>query len=838
MTVTTAERSRRKHQSRATCILQLSLLLISIFHITRALSPLSNTCRIGPHNKQRSLFMVDPSNELLSNVSLNKRLEKYGFSKRLVTIEASDLPVVAEVHHEGKWSLGKIICFQLPTRQGNPPRVQVRLEEDKDPITMDFGQITTIWRTVPSKIAPNWRKLMETELDRFPGWHADHVMLQLYSDVDNQKSGGGGLTKRAVSQIIESTPEEERVHTEQVLRKLVKTGKGMARLVDSSVAAAYLFTNNDNWVHQAVGGHVLAMDSELGGRFKRMSCTAVSFQLVGDSDNIQSVSFVNGGWLVLDQGVRAVTEARKFAERTDGPLRTVADERIVHRLECLAMGQVFASPQMDEENDRELELDVREALKALDLPISPSGAQDALLRIGRWTKVSKNIKIEPWSKDTLDAASWYANMDAERRTSFKDTQNDQIEGRLDLTKIPCVCIDAERTAFRDDAIGIRPRAMTGRNVDEEASKWEVMVHIADVSDIYTSHKDSRYTSLLQEAATNRGMSRYDLPLGPLHLLPPVALRALSLHTIKADSFVPKSKTTGVNRCVTLWAYINERTGKIIDAGVERTLVSLPIALSFSEATALLETNPQLDPREPLMLARSIISVADRILSGWTSYQTQNNSSAKKREDRLAVRELVANEYQHQGSRRDDGSNGFQRSRGHRLVDAVLDLHGFTLLGLLRKSKAPIPMASGTKDGGRVGTAPLRRFVDGMVQRQALSVLCNFGGPPLTTDDCHVVNEQMDQARNMYSNFSATKGRMVPTQTESLRALQAHLVDRSSHILSALSTGRENEVVIEGIGAIAKCQGLKGSLKPGEKVSVTVNKLNAEKGVLIVTFVSK
>jgi hypothetical protein len=799
------------------------------------------------HQAQRGLSansfersMANQVTESLSNDYLMKRLEKYGFAKRLLTIESSDLPVVAEVHHDGHWSLGHITSFQLPTKPGNPPRVQVQLQ-GMSAIMMDLGQVTSIWKH-PCELSPDWHTQIDRAMDAFPIRHTEHAMQRLYAALARQDSGG--LTKKAVNQMIQGAPEENRAQTDEVLRRLVKTGKSMGRLVDHEVAAEYLFdTFSGSWLQCAVGGHVLAKDAQLGGRFKRWPCTAISLQsegaatATGSGIGIGSVSLINGGWLLLDESVRAGTEARKFAERTDGPLRTVADERIAHRLECLAMGQIFESTATIDE-DREMEIDVREALKAMQLPISPDGAQEALVRIGRWSKDSKTVKLEPWSRGTLEAAKWYANMDSERRLKLKDAQSNDLEGRLDLRNIPCVCVDAERTAFRDDAIGIRPRSMTGRKVVPEASKWEILIHIADVSDIYTSNSNSRYTSLLQEAATNRGMSRYDLPLGPLHLMPPVALRAMSLDVIKVDpSTSPSSMTKGVNRCVTIWAYVDERTGKIMDAGVERTLISKPISLSFAEATTLLETNPRLDPRHPLKVARSVISAVDRILALWTTHQTENSSSAKKREERLAVRELVAKEQNIGFQGRDDGTNGFQRSRGHRLVDTALDLHGFTLLALLRRSKAPIPMASGAKDG-RVGTAPLRRFVDGMAQRQAVSVLCNFGGPPLTIEDCRVVNQQMDQARNNLSNLSATKDpRVVPVQVISLRALQSHLVGKPFRVLSAVSTGRENEVAIEGIGAIAKCKGVAGTLKPGAKVNVTVDKLNPEKGILVVTLVS-
>ena len=50
------------------------------------------------------------------------------------------------------------------------------------------------------------------------------------------------------------------------------------------------------------------------------------------------------------------------------------------------------------------------------------------------------------------------------------------------------------------------------------------------------------------------------------------------------SLVTNNDTT-INRCVTLWAYIDERDGRLLEAGLERTMISSPIALSFGNASA-------------------------------------------------------------------------------------------------------------------------------------------------------------------------------------------------------------------------------------------------------------
>jgi hypothetical protein len=45
-----------------------------------------------------------------------------------------------------------------------------------------------------------------------------------------------------------------------------------------------------------------------------------------------------------------------------------------------------SSKQNKEEVEQSLELDVRETLKAMKLPISPEGAKEALVQIGRWSE--------------------------------------------------------------------------------------------------------------------------------------------------------------------------------------------------------------------------------------------------------------------------------------------------------------------------------------------------------------------------------------------------------------------------------------------------------------------
>jgi hypothetical protein len=592
-------------------------------------------------------------------------------------------------------------------------------------------------------------------------------------------------------------------------------------------------------------------------------------------------------------------------------LPTATNERIVRRLECLAMGDVWKGVEENNNNNdyynnnnndgKMLEVDVRTVLTELGYPLTPIGATMALLKIGIWSEksiISNNNNnnssnrpyYEPWSSEVLNAARLVAEFDSKRREVLSencrlsvgrkkkkilDDNNTYtlslLEGRINLSSLPCICIDAERTTFRDDAIGIRLRSSTGRKVNKVASKWEILVHIADVSDLYNNDDDANniinyhhhYPNnvvsslhLLRQAAERRGQSRYDLPLGPLHLLPPVALTSLSLTTNKNNS---------TNRCVTLWAYIDERDGRLLEAGIERTIISSPKALSFASATALLEDNAATDNNlNSMSNAKAILTVAERNLSLWSTRHNQRNQAAQKREQRLTNRELISNELQVASSSssssrinrttkmRDDGvGHSFQRTRGHRMVDSSLELYAYAIETLMSRAKQPIPRAAGSGPDrrGRLGTAPLRRYIDGIAQKQTLSALCGYG-QPLTLDECHEVSKIAARASDNINNIQSSKqspslphsrsSRGGSRQVSALYELSHHLEStggiNNRRQVKAMSTGRNNEVVIIGLGATGTCKGVKGILKSGEKVLVHVDRIDPEVGLLEVTLV--
>ena len=208
------------------------------------------------------------------------------------------------------------------------------------------------------------------------------------------------------------------------------------------------------------------------------------------------------------------------------------------------------------------------------------------------------------------------------------------------------------------------------------------------------------------------------------------------------------------RCVTLWAYIDERNGQVLDVGFERSLVSPPLTLSFAQATALLSKSAKVNDlnNDGDRTTQALLLVLERNLQLWSQHHRNHSDVARQRELRLSQREAAAATATI-APPRDDGRDGFVRSRGHCLVDAALDLYGTSAVQLLHSH--PVPRAAGTAQGGRVATAPLRRYVDGQAQRQIVSVLCGYG-TPLSRQECERVGQTATETRNAITNIRATK----------------------------------------------------------------------------------
>ncbi|CAB9500566.1 expressed unknown protein [Seminavis robusta] len=860
------------------------------------------------HQRRRHLFASKTEN---NNNALTQILHDHHLDERLHVLSAHDLPVLAEVYRNKKMELCAITALQLnpkgqPTLQVHPVSQQKSQSQSDDhlPTTspssmvVDMGQITTLWTNQPSpQDYPSFSTNIDTPATEFPVGFQEAALDEVYKSRHAIRPSTSSITKKQIAKLVSRMDDDkdERNHAELVLRQLVKTNH---RMIDSwELARDVLYDNNNQNNNdptiiitpeqQAVAAQMLAMDAETGGRFKRQSCLVVDTtttttmitkqndqqsQSQPSSSLVESITLINGGWWVVDSAMRAGSEARKFANRAQQQQQqqqqqqdwTCADERITQRLECLAMGEALHQNAPIQPEDSSVELDVREALQSMNMPLTPQGAKQVLIQMGRWSPkadTTTTMGDQAWSPAILQAARDYADQ--------CQTKQSILPKKLaDLSKMPFVCIDAKGTSFRDDAIGVRPRATTGRKMTD-GNKWEILVAITDVSDIYLDDDSSSSSSSseldnnvipldvrkrLREGAANRGVSRYDLPLGPLHLMPPVALEALAFDTVhhnQQNNNINNNNNNNPpdarkqNRAVVVWAYIDQKTGKMLDAGVEQAIIPNPVALSYAMASDLLDG--KLDKSKDPSLHRTwqVLGVADRSISAWSRLRRETSQVAQKREERLALKEFVAKQQTRSWS--DNGRDGFQRTRGHRLVDSSLDLYSYVVKGLVRRSGAYLPQqaGSGQARGGRVATAPLRRYVDGMAQRQILAALCGYKDSLMSKAECRRVGEKATDSYNTISNIRAIKkgsspltsnNKALSKQKAAVRDLSIHLSGNRDRRVRAVTTGRGNEVVIPvvGGGALAKCKGVNTNFKPGEHLQVQVHKIDVDSGNLSVT----
>lgn len=134
-----------------------------------------------------------------------------------------------------------------------------------------------------------------------------------------------------------------------------------------------------------------------------------------------------------------------------------------------------------------------------------------------------------------------------------------------------------------------------------------------------------------------------------------------------------------------------------------------------------------------------------------------------------------------------------------------------ILALTQKTTATVPRLPGssTSKGGRLATAPLRRYIDCMSQRQILSVLCGQG-TALTSAECREVSERCGKVRNsIVASANAGRGSNNDarslTQKQELQLLTKAIQTKnklargksSAMVVNAIATGRKSEVVIKG-----------------------------------------
>ncbi|GMH84080.1 hypothetical protein TrVE_jg11169 [Triparma verrucosa] len=586
--------------------------------------------------------------------------------------------------------------------------------------TVDLGQIITVYDEEESSASIKEAILTssaKTALSTLSSSSVDEIENGLETVWKRYRKRKGGKDKFTHKHLTKKELNQLDPEVAEILRNAYKRDTSLFRSLDATLDLFPKKSIDTTLPSQTLATATFILsDSRTGGRFKRLPC----FPLSHDS-NSNSILVLNGGWLANDENMRQTNEASKFAQRNNDPAGLeleASDESILSRMEFLAMGSDLKLRRDDASAPPCDDVGVKEALKKLGLPVTPKGAKAALVMLNRWSEkkeeTQKEAQVSPWSEATIQSSQNFIAY-AKARRKVKSMQ----QGKF----FPNFTIDTKKTAFRDDAVGIQPRRK--ENI-VNGNKFELVISITDVSavswaDIDTSQaQDERFSKedaeTLKKAAQARCMSRYDLPFGPLHLLPPPVLGGLSI------------KEGDKNECVSVIVYLDEKTGEVIDARVERSLI-LAKTLSYEEANGMLEGTA-----EERGKSEDALMKIEALLESWQRRRILTSAVSKQRSERLASRS--------------ERSRTFARSRAHCIVDSSLDLYSTVATKLLREKKAPVCRmpGSGVNKGGRLATGPLRRWVDMLAQRQLLAVLVG-AGKVMSAEECRAASERAGRMRN-------------------------------------------------------------------------------------------
>ncbi|CAB1099581.1 unnamed protein product [Ectocarpus sp. CCAP 1310/34] len=382
--------------------------------------------------------------------------------------------------------------------------------------------------------------------------------------------------------------------------------------------------------------------------------------------------------------------------------------------------------------------------------------------------------VIPWSAEALEAATALGGERARRRVNYgKRRPLEEVGapapfGRHVLhdfrgASFGVYCIDGAGTRFLDDAFSVDPETR------------EVFIHITDVQGLVPTG------STLDDVARMRAASEY-LPQGPLFMMPPMALKAMSF------------SDKGVNEAVTVGIRLDPKTGGVASSRVMLTTLPPAVPLTFDQT--------------------------DRLLEATEKGETGDGRLARVAKEIQAL-EYVGRRSAEASGRRERGREGVKFRKGaggetqalevaasrQSLVDELLTVYTQEVYRLCKRAGVAMPSLVGQQDRvatgrSRYGTGPLRRYIDILAQRQIAAILRGSG---------YLNKKDLMETAN-YLTWRQNKTRASRDEEASrlsLEALAAHCLAQTratglEHaVVPARGTGRGREVRLEGLGGVGR-----------------------------------
>ncbi|CBN79298.1 weakly similar to cyanobacterial Exoribonuclease II [Ectocarpus siliculosus] len=457
---------------------------------------------------------------------------------------------------------------------------------------------------------------------------------------------------------------------------------------------------------------------------------------------------------------------------------------ILHSLEAFAIGG----------DEQSLIPEAKRVMVEITGKANPTAAKSILVDVGLWTsrrqpeeeggkpgeeggevgrdEAGEEGGVIPWSAEALEAAAALGGERARRRANYgKRRALEEVGapapfGRHDFrgASFGVYCIDGAGTRFLDDAFSVDPETR------------EVFIHITDVQGLVPTG------STLDDVARMRAASEY-LPQGPLFMMPPTALKAMSF------------SDKGVNEAVTVGIRLDPKTGGVASSRVMLTTLPPAVPLTFEQTDRLLEAAEKGETGEG-RLAR----VAKEIQA--LEYVGRRSAEASGRRER--GREGVKFR---KGPDGETQALEVAASRAQSLVDELLTVYTQEVYRLCKRAGVAMPSLVGQQDRvatgrSRYGTGPLRRYIDILAQRQIAAILRGSG----------YLNKKDLMETASYLTWRQNKTRASRDEEASrlsLEALAAHCLAQTratglEHaVVPARGTGRGREVRLEGLGGVGR-----------------------------------
>ncbi|CAN0075062.1 unnamed protein product, partial [Ectocarpus sp. 12 AP-2014] len=506
---------------------------------------------------------------------------------------------------------------------------------------------------------------------------------------------------------------------------------------------------------------------------------------------------------------------------------------ILHSLEAFAIGG----------DEQSLIPEAKRVMVEITGKANPTAAKSILVDVGLWTsrrqpedeggkpgeeggevgrdEAGEEGGVIPWSAEALEAAAALGGERARRQANYgkrrplEEVGAPAAFGRHVLhdfrgASFGVYCIDGASTRFLDDAFSVDPETR------------EVFIHITDVQGLVPTG------STLDDVARMRAASEY-LPQGPLFMMPPTALKAMSF------------SEKGVNEAVTVGIQLDPKTGGVASSRVMLTTLPPAVPLTFDQTDRLLEAAEKGETGEG-RLAR----VAKEIQA--LEYVGRRSAEASGRRER--GREGVKFR---KGPSGETQALAVAASR-QSLVDELLTVYTQEVYRLCKRAGVAMPSLVGQQDRvatgrSRYGTGPLRRYIDILAQRQIAAILRGSG----------YLNKKDLMETVSYLTWRQNKTRASRDEEASrlsLEALAAHCLAQTRAtgleyaVVPARGTGRGREVRLEGLGGVGRGGGGGGvcvhakrapgsggrgvAIRKGQAVKVVIQKVEPQLKQVVAT----